>query len=101
MKLICDLSWFQTFLLTPIQQYPNSEVTHLITTDNELPTWAKNVFTSIDNSFEEVLSDPYVIECEVKEYPFNVFLGYNNGKYTLGYGCSLRTLSGLSGSKQL
>lgn len=91
MNTICDLAWFQINMLTPIELLDGYQVTHVLVPNIYINPSIKSVFLELHN--QKIISGlayPFVIVCTVKDYPFNIYLGYEaENKYTIGFNCSL------------
>lgn len=91
MNVICDLSWFQTDMLKPFEFLDNYKVTHVLVSDRYINGNIRNVFLEIrKQKIIRGLKYPFVVICIVKDYPFDIYLGYESeNKYTVGFNCSL------------
>lgn len=91
MNTICDLSWFQNNMLKPIELLDGYKVTHVLVPNMYINPSIKSVFLEIQK--QKIISGlayPFVVACSVKDYPFNIYLGYESeNKYIVGFNCSL------------
>lgn len=96
MKIETQMYWFDADRINPIKFYP---YTSLVTSTifwlqdesySKVPEEIKSIFEKVKNkalkSDKVRWDNKVVLECSVKNFPHNIFMGYKDGALCLGFG---------------